>query len=425
LSVLAAVTLCLGETGSGTSPEGPLDIRARAGGGPSLTFDANLHDADGNGICEGGEEVRLVVAVRNSGKGGAQGVRVVLSGSSALVGWLGREAIVGALGAGASRSETLSVPLPPSVESEEGTRLVVRVKEARDEWSCLDSVVFPVAIQPRRGTGETKVTYVDVDIVPEQRQEDPNAVAVVIGVSDYREAGVPAVANAERDARVVEGYLRNVCGVKAANMTALYGRLAGSGDLREAFEKLPDKVKPGSTVYIYFAGHGTPVGKEGRPMLVPYDATASSETKLYPVADIVRAADNWAAKRTLVMLDACFAGTDRVLYAAGERPAVRPDLAALGQGSKCVVLTASAADQTANDLPEVRHGLFTYYLLKALKGDGDADADGWVTMKELADYVRQNVSEEAAEKLGREQVPTLLPEGVERTGAGWRVGKSR
>jgi len=424
-SVLLVLGLCLAETGSGTSPKGPLDIRPRAEAPPSLTFDADLHDAGGDGICQGGEAISLVVTVRNDGQGGAQGVRVALSGTSGLVDRFGRERIVGTLEPGAGVTETLRVVLPPGVPAETDKTLVVKVKEAREEWSPLDQKSFTIAVQPQKGTSETKVTYVDVDLVPEPRHEDASAVAAVIGVSTYREDGVPVIANAERDARAVERYLRNVCGVKASNLFALYGNRAGSGDLRELFEaRLPKAVKPGSTVYIYFAGHGTPVGKEGRPMLVPWDATPGNETKLYPVADLVRTADNWAAKRTLVMLDACFAGGDRVVYKEGERPAVRPNLDEVA-GTKCAVLTASSADEAAQDLPEVKHGLFTYYLLKALKGEADTDTDGWVTMKELTEYVRANVSEEAADKLDKPQNPTLLPEGFEKTGAGWRVAKSK
>ncbi len=53
-SVLLAACLCLAETGSGTSPKGPLDIRPRDAAPPSLPVAADLHDASGDGICQGG-----------------------------------------------------------------------------------------------------------------------------------------------------------------------------------------------------------------------------------------------------------------------------------------------------------------------------------------------------------------------------------
>jgi len=215
-----------------------------------------------------------------------------------------------------------------------------------------------------------------------------------------------------------------VCGVQPANVFALYGNEATKGDLDDLFgSRLPLKVKENGTVYVYFAGHGTP-GKDKQPLLVPWDATADAEAKLYPVERIVEQANSWKAKRTVVMLDVCFAGVNRALAPTG-RPLVPVDMSQLAAGDKCVVLTASGANQTANDFGAVKHGLFTYYLLKALKGDADKDGDGWVTGKELYDYVRENVSNDAADQLQAEQVPSILPAGIEQTGSGWKMARSR
>ncbi len=424
LMFVFAFGLCLAETGSGTSPEGELDIHKREEAPPKLSFTAKLADANGNGICEGEEQITLVVTVTNSGKGSAQGVRVVLSGGSGLVSRLGKENIIGTIEPDASASETLATVLPPSVEPEEDKSLVVKVKESRDEWSCPDVMSFTVAVQPRKGGSRHERTYVDVDLVPSRRHTDPNAVAVVIGIGDYREESVTDLPNAENDAKSMRAYLENVCGVEPRNVIPLYGDRATKGDLDELFNtKLPRKVKPGGTVYIYFAGHGTP-SIEGHPNLVPYDGTAASEAKLYPVSQLVEQAKEWKSKRTLVMLDVCFAGENRALPPKG-RAFVREDWSDVKSSDKCVVLTASGQNQTANDLVEAKHGLFTYYLLKALKSEGDKDGDGWVTLKELYDYVRDNVSNEAADRMMPEQDPTIVPQGVEQSAAGWKLGKSR
>jgi hypothetical protein len=421
------LTLGLAEEGTGLSPKGSLDIRKPEPGNPKLSFVAELSDANHNSICEGEEEIALAVTIRNDGNGSADGVRIVLSGGSGLVGRLGSEKIVGSVAAGASVSETLSATLPPMVPKEEGTMLTVKVKAVPEEWSCPDSQSFLVAVQPKKGGGLLERKYVDVDLVPDRRQTDENSVAVVIGVSKYRDETVPEVMYAERDAATVRSYLENVCGVKSANIFELSGANATKGDLDDVFKsKLPLKVKKNGTVYVYFAGHGSP-GKDGQPKLVPWDATATTDTKLYPVSDLVQEANEWQAQKTVVMLDICFAGKNRVLKpASGQRPLVPATYDRLRSSSKCVVFTASDSTQTANDLPDVRHGLFTYYVLKALKGEADNNPkDGWVTLKELYDYVRANVSEEAADKLYINQDPTIiLPPGVEQTVYGWKIGKS-
>ncbi len=56
-----------------------------------------------------------------------------------------------------------------------------------------------------------------------------------------------------------------------------------------------------------------------------------------------------------------------------------------------------------------RHGLFTYYLLKGLRGEADTNRNGTVTFGELAGYVRQKVAWAAKSQFNQEQRPLLLP----------------
>jgi hypothetical protein len=56
-----------------------------------------------------------------------------------------------------------------------------------------------------------------------------------------------------------------------------------------------------------------------------------------------------------------------------------------------------------------RHGLFTYYLLKGLRGEADTNRNGTVTFGELAGYVRQKVAWAAKSQFNQEQRPLLFP----------------
>jgi len=56
-----------------------------------------------------------------------------------------------------------------------------------------------------------------------------------------------------------------------------------------------------------------------------------------------------------------------------------------------------------------RHGLFTYYLLKGLRGEADTNRNGTVTFGELAGYVRQKVAWAAKTQFNQEQRPLLVP----------------
>ena len=78
-------------------------------------------------------------------------------------------------------------------------------------------------------------------------------------------------------------------------------------------------------------------------------------------------------------------------------------------GEGVVVLAASRGDEISSDYERVKHGLFTYFLLKGLKGDADTSKDGIVDISELYLYVNDRVSETAVKELDREQHPVLLP----------------
>jgi uncharacterized caspase-like protein len=92
---------------------------------------------------------------------------------------------------------------------------------------------------------------------------------------------------------------------------------------------------------------------------------------------------------------------------------------------KFAVLAASREDQTSNDFEEKRHGLFTYYLLKALRGEADKNSNGWVELGECYEYVKDNVYKTARKSLYTEQEPTLLPQGILADKSMFRISKTQ
>lgn len=55
------------------------------------------------------------------------------------------------------------------------------------------------------------------------------------------------------------------------------------------------------------------------------------------------------------------------------------------------------------------HGLFTYYLVEGLRGAGDLDGDGTVTLQELYQYVEREVTQRSR-AVGGNQHPVLKGE---------------
>ncbi len=62
--------------------------------------------------------------------------------------------------------------------------------------------------------------------------------------------------------------------------------------------------------------------------------------------------------------------------------------------SGAIVFSSCRGDQVSYENSKYQNGLFTEYLLRALRGEGDTNGDGAVSTEELRDYVRRKVAEE-------------------------------
>ena len=120
------------------------------------------------------------------------------------------------------------------------------------------------------------------------------------------------------------------------------------------------------------------------------------------------------ARSVSIFLDACFSGESRSkeMLIAGVRPlSIRIENPLLANDNS-VVLTASNGSQDSPTYPEKNHGLFTYFLLKGLKGEARGE-DKHLTIDELYNYVHKNVSETAG-YLDKEQTPGIVGKRSER-----------
>jgi len=96
-------------------------------------------------------------------------------------------------------------------------------------------------------------------------------------------------------------------------------------------------------------------------------------------------------KSVTVFLDTCYSGKTRSSeYLIASRPT---GLKVFKQDIPpgFTVMTAANAEQQANPLEEAGHGMFSYFLMKGMEGDADADNDNKITAGELHAYVRENV----------------------------------
>ena len=185
------------------------------------------------------------------------------------------------------------------------------------------------------------------------------------------------------------------------------------GELRKVFGEtgwLARRVTANTDLVVYFAGHGAPDAARRAPFLLPFDADAAFVTETgFALGELYDRVARLPARSITVILDACFSGLTRTGEAlvAGTRPIVLSIEHPALVRRQMAVITASRDAQGAGDLPEVRHGLLTYWIARGLRGEADSDRDGTITVAELGRFAERGVRETAARQ-NREQRPLVI-----------------
>jgi ankyrin repeat protein len=251
----------------------------------------------------------------------------------------------------------------------------------------------------------------DVDNPPTRKGRINNkAYAIVIGIEKYREK-LPDAMYATRDAQAMELYLTKSMGFPAENVVTLTNDRASKSDLDKYLGRwLQNNVERGGRVFIYFSGHGAPDVKSKEAYLVPYDGDPAflPETG-YPLSKLYDTLGKLPAKEIVVALDSCFSGGGgRSVLARGARPMALSIDAPMLKARNMLVFSASSGSQISSTFEDKGHGLFTYYLLKGLKGSADMDESGSVDAEELYSYISPAVERIARKKYNNEQTPGIF-----------------
>lgn len=209
---------------------------------------------------------------------------------------------------------------------------------------------------------------------------------VSVGISDYPGTDHD-LKNSDKDARdFVELFLKNHV---AGQFVLLDNNLATKKNILEQMNHLFAKAGKDDVVIFYFSGHGM------NECFVPYDA---SKTNMLTVEDLRKEISKCAAKRKILIADACFAGAFRI-----SPPKEQNQTVPTSTDAELLFFLSSRSNQTSIDGGKIENGLFTYHLVRGLKGGADTNKDRLITAKELFDFVYPRVKEQSKEK----QIPVM------------------
>jgi len=411
-----------------------VSFKTRAFEPPKLVVaDMRINDQNGNGRVEPMEMVEMTVRVQNAGHGDARSVSadVQLGQNVFLAGDARTHFDLGGIGSGKYRDFKFMFYTNKRIAGGEKIPIAVSLNEVRPKFNSRRDLALTMNAPQQRtqefvvkadeGPPKEKIELatglsVDVDMnIPQGQKAGKYDVAVVIGNRNYAAAGSPDVEFANRDAQVMKEYLTRTMGYDPSMI--LYAEDAALSKFNEFFGsershkgKLFRFVKPGvSKVFVYYVGHGAPDLETSEAYFVPVDANPQDlKSNGYRLQTFYENLAKIPAKKMTVVLDACFSGnSDKGMLFKNISPTLVKVKKEYRGPQNAVLMTSAAVDQVSGWYPEKRHSLFTYFFLKGLQGDADANKDGKITVGEMDAYVKEHVPYMARRLTGNEQNPVV------------------
>ncbi|MDR2705822.1 MAG: caspase family protein [Planctomycetaceae bacterium] len=191
-------------------------------------------------------------------------------------------------------------------------------------------------------------------------------------------------------------------------------------------------LKPDDTVFIAFAGHGLALpgyrGDEKSELyLCPMDAEIICNPKtgkfdcrqLLSRKSLEERLQECKASVKILVMDAC---RNR---AVETRSIAKPELLekpALNEISKIkefisipveglFQLFSCGDGETAAESTQKQHGIYSYFMIEGLKGAANSNGDGYLTLSELQQYVKENTRIHAKDVLNHDQTPKIIAMG--------------
>jgi uncharacterized caspase-like protein len=253
----------------------------------------------------------------------------------------------------------------------------------------------------------------------------PDRWAVIIGVGRYDSTAIPSLSYSVDDAEAVYRVLTGPGGFKKEHVLLLTDRSERKPTLRNVKWALGTflarSARKEDTVLIYFAGHGAPeVDQRGleRDGLAKYLVPADAEpddlySSALPMDELQTIFSRIEAERVVVFLDACYSGAagGRTFASKKMRAGNLDDLflERLTRAKGRAIVTAARPSEVSLEASDLGHGIFTYYLVRALEGAADANRDGIVSLQELYEWVEQQVTAKSRQ-VGGNQHPVMKGE---------------
>lgn len=227
--------------------------------------------------------------------------------------------------------------------------------------------------------------------------------ALLIGIDRYASPAISNLSCSVRDAQALYGLSVDTLG--GDNVKLLVNEQATRGAILQGLDELRT-AEPDDVIVIAFSGHGS-----DSHHLITHDADPLAlDTTAIKLDELTELFSQIPAHNLLLLLDCCFAGGAgaKVFHAPVVMKATTSATAALDQisGRGRLILTAATAEQEAIEDRRRGHGLFTFYVLEALRGAPEILKADRIPILPLIQFVTTSVVAAAAQ-IRHQQEPTF------------------
>jgi hypothetical protein len=243
-------------------------------------------------------------------------------------------------------------------------------------------------VQVSNAQTDTSINFVNIELSKSIR---PRMFAVVVGVSDYE--GVASDLNySDDDAKIFYNYLNKAFPNEIRNGEAklLIDAQASYTNIVEELKRIFAKSNENDYIIFYFSGHG------GRGSFAPYNLNSYSLSH----SEVKQIFKSSKAKYRLCIADACYSGS----VSSGQTYLSNYESTQNLRDARLAVFLSSSSNETSIESNGLRQGVFSYYLMRGLRGAADLNKDKYVTAGELFVYTRKAVIQYS----GGKQIPVVI-----------------
>ena len=408
------------------------------------TGDARLYAKRNDGLLQAGELVKVKMVVQNVGLSEAMNVDFTARTTSENIKLADNASNIGNIKSGEVK-EIYFLVSPTNRFTETGNLPVYLTLQDQPKDAVVQDYQLPIELNQKPAEAKivaiegrpterkqvarfqytgTKTTvladnYVDIEDVPPAKSVRRNAVAVVIGVENYK--NTTAAPYAAKDADVMKDYFQKRLGIPKENIFLFKDDKVSGFFFDDTFNPetgmLAQKVTAGETdVFVFYSGHGVPDESEQQTYLFPYDGKIERlKSQGYNLVKFYENLNKLNAKSVTVIVDACYSGASRESgkYIAENITGAKAGTLKIKLPNPWIaypnftVINSSSENETSQGYDDSETGLFTYYIAAGLKGKADANNDNKITLGELKDYVVKNVTTMSRKLKGKLQTPNF------------------